>query len=270
MTGSYLPESPFVTVVTPIYNSEDLVADAVLSVMAQTFDDWEMIIVDDASSDQSAARVATFLEMDDRLQLIRSAKNEGSSAARNTAIRHARGRFIAFLDADDFWAPQKLERQLAFMQSNGCYFSYTYYEKVNEVGEPIGEQVMPPNQVSYSDMLKSNHIGCLTAMYDTGRFGKRSMPAIRKRQDYGLWLELLRTEHYARCLPEVLAYYRVHSGSISYNKTEIIKYNYKLFREVEKFSPIKSGYYVGWNIINKLFIYMKNLKLWVWRYCGFA
>jgi len=254
MTDSYLPKSPLVTVVTPLYNSEAFVADAVRSVMAQTFDDWEMIIVDDASSDKSAATVATFLEQDDRLKLIRLVQNEGSSVARNKAIRRARGRFIAFLDADDYWAPRKLESQLAFMQSNSYAFSYTYYEIINEVGESTGKQIMPPERVSYSDMLKSNRIGCLTAMYDTSRFGKRYMPAIRKRQDYGLWLELLRTEHYARCLPEVLGYYRVRAGSISSNKIEIIKYNWKLFREVEKFSRIKSGYHVGWNIINKLLI----------------
>jgi len=229
------------------------VADAVCSVIAQTFDDWEMIIVDDASSDNSVAKITNYLEQDDRLKLIRLVQNEGSAVARNKAIERARGRFIAFLDADDRWAPRKLENQLAFMQDNKYAFSHTYYEKINESGNLIGEVITPPELLSYADMLKSNQIGCLTAMYDTAQFGKRYMPGIRKRQDYALWLELLRSENYARCLPEVLAFYRVRTGSISRNKIEIVKYNWKLFREVEQFSRVKSVYHVGWNIVRKLF-----------------
>lgn len=240
------------SVVTPLYNSQAFVADAVRSVLAQTLTDWEMIIVDDASTDDSAAVAESFSKQDRRLRLIRLKRNGGSAVSRNTAIDAARGRYIAFLDSDDQWAPAKLEKQVAFMERNDHGFTHTWYEKVAESGERTGEVVAPPSRLSYTDMLKSNQVGCLSAMYDTARFGKRLMPLIRKRQDYGLWLDLLKTERYAYCLPETLAFYRLRPGSISRNKIEMFRYNWELYRNIEKFSRARSVYYLVWNIVRKV------------------
>lgn len=247
-----MSRSRLVSVVTPLYNSEAFVADAVRSVLGQTVKDWEMIVVDDASTDGSAEMVERSMGSDRRVKLIRLKRNSGSAVARNTAIEAARGRYIAFLDSDDQWLPRKLEKQIAFMEDKDHSFTHTYYEKVTESGERTGEVVKPPARLSYADMLKSNRIGCLSTMYDTARLGKRYMPLIRKRQDYGLWLELLKCEQYAYCLPEPLALYRIRPDSISRNKVEIIRYNWELYRKLEKFSRVRAMYYVGWNIARKV------------------
>lgn len=240
------------SVVTPLYNSQAFVADTVHSVLAQTLTDWEMIIVDDASSDDSAAVAESLSKQDHRVKLIQLDVNSGSAVSRNTAIAAARGRYIAFLDSDDQWKPSKLEKQVRFMEQNGYSFTHTRYEKMTESGQRTGEVVAPPSRLTYADMLKSNQVGCLSAMYDTARFGKCYMPLIRKRQDYGLWLDLLKTERYVYCLPETLAFYRLRSGSISSNKIEIVRYNWELYRKVEKFSRVRSVYYLGWNIVRKM------------------
>lgn len=247
-----MTSSPLVTTVTALYNSEAFVAETVRSVIAQTVSEWEMVIVDDASTDGSKNVVKELLKTDKRLRLICLENNAGSAVARNTAIEAARGRYIAFLDSDDQWHPSKLEKQITFMESNSCGFSHTYYEKVTESGERTEEIVKPPRRLSYVDMLKSNQVGCLSAVYDSGRLGKRYMPLIRKRQDYGLWLDLLKDEQYVHCLPESLALYRIRPGSISRNKLEMMRYNWELYRNVEGFSLPRTAYYLGWNIVRKV------------------
>lgn len=243
---------PVVSIITPLYNSSPFVADTIRSILAQTLTGWEMIIVDDCSTDDSVEIVQRFVEQDSRIKLIKLDRNSGPAVARNTALEAANCRYIAFSDSDDQWLPQKLEKQIAFMRANGYAFTCTHYEKVLESGERTGQIVTPPDHLSYADMLKSNQIGCLSTIYDSQMVGKVYMPLIRKRQDFGLWLKLLKIVPYVYCLPEVLALYRVRDGSVSSNKIEMLLYNWKLYRMVEKLSFLRSVYYLGWNIVRKV------------------
>lgn len=201
-----------------------------------------MIIVDDCSSDNSVEVIRSFADQDPRIKLIQLAENSGAAVARNTAIEAAKGRYIAFLDSDDAWLPNKLEKQIAFMQENNYPFTYAAYDKVNESDEVFGH-VGVPSKVAYSDLLKSCSIGCLTAIYNTEYFGKVYMPLIRKRQDLGLWLKLLKKTEYAYGLNETLGLYKVRSDSISANKKSAALFTWRLYREVEKINLLKAIYY---------------------------
>lgn len=245
-------KQPMVSVVTALYNSAAFIGNTIESVLAQSFTDWEMIIVDDCSTDNSAEIAAGYREKDSRIIIISLEENSGAAVSRNKAIEAAKGRYIAFLDSDDRWHPQKLEKQLAFMQKRHFSFTHTWYEKYNEAGKSLGAIVTPPESMNYKSLLKSNRIGCLTVIYDTEKLGKVYMPLIRKRQDYGLWLKILKKDIIIHVFPENMALYRVRSGSISENKLEMVKYNWMLYRKVEKFSLIKSAYYLSWNVFRKL------------------
>lgn len=159
---------------------------------------------------------------------------------------------IAFLDADDLWKPEKLEKQIDFMQKNNYAFTCTAYETITEDVFLENKIIYPPLKMSYQDLLKSNHIGCLTAVYDTKQIGKIYMPLINKRQDYGLWLRILRNIDFAYGINEPLAKYRLVSNSISSNKISLLKYHYKLFTEFENIGKIKTLYYLCLHVLTKL------------------
>ena len=231
-----------ISIITPSHNSAPFISETIQSVLGQTFSDWEMIIVDDCSTDNSVEVIQSFVEQDSRIKLIQLSENSGAAVARNTAIKDAQGRFIAFLDSDDLWLPDKLEKQLGFMQANDYPFSYAAYDKIDENGQVFGH-IGVPDRVCYSDLLKTCSIGCLTAIYDTEYFGKVYMPLIRKRQDLGLWLKLLKKTKYAYGLNETLGLYKVRSDSISANKKSAAFFTWRLYREVEKLNLIKSIYY---------------------------
>ncbi len=233
-----------VTVITAVYNSEKYLSESMLSVVNQTFTDWELILVDDCSSDSSISIIKDFVKNDSRIKLIQLTENSGAAVARNVAILAAQGRYIAFLDSDDLWKPNKLEKQLLFMELNKAEFSYTAYEKITEYGEKM-ERIGVPCKLSYSDLLKTCSIGCLTVIYDTQSLGKVTMPLIRKRQDFALWLKLLKKVDFAYGLNEPLASYREHSESISANKFSAALYTWRLYREVENLSILKAGYCFG-------------------------
>ncbi|EKO3914440.1 glycosyltransferase family 2 protein [Vibrio metschnikovii] len=233
---------PNVSIITPSYNSSLYIVETINSVCSQTFADWEMIIVDDCSTDNSVSVIKSCIEKDPRIKLIQLKENSGAAVARNTAIETAQGRYIAFLDSDDLWLPDKLEKQLAFMQANDYPFSYAAYNKIDENGQVFGH-VGVPDRVSYSDLLKMCSIGCLTAIYDKEFFGKVYMPLIRKRQDLGLWLRLLKKTNYAHGLNESLAQYRVRIDSISSNKANAAKFTWRLYRDIESLNLVKASYY---------------------------
>lgn len=240
---------PLVSIITPSYNAEKYLARTIESVLGQTFQDWEMIIVDDQSPDNANQLIEQYCQQDSRIKLLHLEKNSGAAVARNTAIKAAQGRYIAFLDSDDQWLPMKLEKQIFFMQKRNLAFSYTAYEKLNELGGFAGK-VSVPEKVGYTDILKTNHIGCLTAIYDTKQLGKVYMPLIRKRQDLGLWLKILKHTPYAYGLNEVLAQYQLRSDSISANKRVAAQYTWRLYREVEKLNLAKAMYYFSHNAVN--------------------
>jgi glycosyltransferase involved in cell wall biosynthesis len=237
----------------PLYNSELFLQQAIESIQSQTFSNWELIIIDDASVDSSVELARAFEMEDTRIKVFSNKKNQGAAVARNIGIELAVGRFIAFLDSDDLWASDKLELQLKFMENNNASLCYGYYQLMGESGKILNKVKKPPMMLTFSTMLKKNHIGCLTAMYDTKTLGKRYMPDIRKRQDYAMWLMILKCIPYAVCIPEVIGYYRQRKNSISSNKIDMLRYNYSVFHDLLNLSPLKSVYYVGWNVLNKFF-----------------
>ncbi len=221
------------------------------SVLDQTYPNWEHILVDDCSSDTSEAIIKSFQEKDPRIKYQCLEKNSGAGIARNKAIEFAQGKFIAFLDSDDQWYPQKLEKQVRFMQKNDFHFTFTDYDMVDETGQKLSKYIKCKSQVTYKSALYKNPIGCLTVIYNTDFFGKQYMPSIRKRQDYGLWLTLLKkTDGYG--LRECLASYRLGNESISANKLDLLKYEWKIYRQEEGLSWIKAAFYLLSAIILKL------------------
>lgn len=245
---------PLVSIITPTYNSERFVAETIRSVLAQTYANWELLIVDDASSDETVSIVQQFAKQDDRIKLHTLQTNSGAAIARNTAIEMASGDYIAFLDADDLWKAEKLEKQIAFMQKNDIAVSFSSYELMDEAGNSLQKMIKALPKVNYSKMLKSNYIGNLTGMYDASKLGKVYMPNIRKRQDWALWLQLVHNVGYAYSLPEPLAIYRVRDNSISSNKLNLLKYNYAIYRKARNFGTFKSSIYLIRFLIEHFFI----------------
>jgi glycosyltransferase involved in cell wall biosynthesis len=241
-----------VSVITPSYKSARFISQTIESVLSQTYQNWEIIIVDDVSPDNSYKIIEEYSKKDSRIKLIKLERNSGPAVARNRAIKEAKGRYIAFLDADDLWMPEKLEKQIKFMCDNNYELTYTNYKTMNENGENLNRIIISPNKLNYKQLLKANKIGCLSAIYDTKRIGKIYMPLIKKRQDYGLWLIILKKVNYAYNVNETLGTYRIMGNSVSSNKIDLLKYNYALFREHEQFSSFKSMYYLGWNIYIKV------------------
>ena len=241
-----------VSIITACFNSENYISETINSVLNQTYQNWELILVDDCSTDNTISIVKEFMRTDRRIKLFQLTKNSGAAVARNTAIREANGTFIAFLDSDDKWLQEKLEIQLEFMKLNNYNLSHTAYELIDNQGNSLNKTITPAKTLSYNDMLYSNKIGCLTAIYNQGELGKIYMPLLRKRQDYGLWLKILRKGEKAYGLSEVLSQYRNTENSVSNNKLNLIKWNWKLLREVENLSFLKSVYYIGSNIITKV------------------
>lgn len=231
-----------VSIITPSYNSSQFIEGTIQSIFNQTYQNWELIIIDDCSKDNSCAVIQKYADQDKRVQLIKLEKNSGAAVARNTGIEHATGRFIAFLDSDDTWHPEKLEKQIHFMLEHDYAFTYTQYHQVNEKGETIGHLYFPA-KTNYKNLLKTCVIGCLTAMYDTKKIGKVYFPLIRKRQDFALWLKILKIVPFAYCVSEDLASYTVRSDSISSNKFKAAQYNWHLYRNIEKLSIFLSMYY---------------------------
>lgn len=248
-----------VSVVMPSYNTGNYIAESIRSVLAQTYSNWELIIVDDCSADDTDTVVAEFL--DSRIKYIKNETNSGAAASRNRALREAKGRWIAFLDSDDLWHPQKLEKQIAFMKQNGYAFSYTSYSEIDENSNPKGIQVAGPKRITKAGMYAYCWPGCLTVMYDAAVVGLVQIEDIKKNNDYAMWLKVC---HKADCclLDEDLASYRKRAGSISnHNYKVLIKWHYKLFREAEKRSACCSFWLTCWNMffgLCKKMLYVKS------------
>lgn len=222
-----------VSIITPVYNAERYLADAIASVCAQTFIDWELIVFDDASQDGTLRVARRYADADNRIQIYGVATRGGAASARNSALQFAKGCLVAFLDADDRWHPQKLERQLAFMTANDAALSFTAYRRIDANGRELGV-IGVPARVSYRELLARPWIGCSTAIFDRRHLGDRLMPDIPRRQDYAFWLSILREVPCAYGLNEVLADYRVHAKSLSSNKLIAALDTWKMYRSVEK------------------------------------
>ncbi|MFF4578394.1 glycosyltransferase family 2 protein [Streptomyces sp. NPDC001373] len=235
---------PLVSVVMPVYNSAATLGAAVRSVLSQTHSDLELLVTDDKSSDGSLDLLMEFARQDERVKPESAPDQGGAGRARNLAIERARGDYVAFLDSDDLWLPKKTERQIEFAAMGDAPLTFTSYYKMDADydGEsadfiPNGRVVRAREHVDYHAMLVRDYIGALTAMYDRNVLGTRLMPEMRKRQDYALWLSIMRDGADARGLAEPLAVYRSHqAGSLSSNKLSLVPYNWELYRQHEGLS----------------------------------
>lgn len=239
---------PLVSVVMPVHNSSATLGASVRSVLAQTHADVELLVTDDASTDGSLEMLHELARQDERVRPEAAPEQGGAAKARNLAMARARGEYVAFLDSDDMWLPAKVERQLAFAAQGDAPLTFTSYYKVDGdyTGEardftPNGRVVEARSRVTYRDMLAQDHIGALTAMYDRAALGTRLMPDMPKRQDYALWLSIMRDGNPARGLQEPLAIYRAgRAGSLSSNKLALVEHNWRLYREHEHLSVPRS------------------------------
>lgn len=228
-----------VSIITPSYNSANFITDTIESVLKQTYPHWELLITDDCSTDNSVEIIREYAKKDARIKLQKLEVNSGAGVCRNKSIEAAKGRYIAFCDSDDVWMPHKLEKQLLFMEEKRCALVYSSYMLMDEAGNEEGIAVCRSN-LDFNSLKRGNEIGCLTAVYDTARVGKVYMSPIRKRQDWGLWLDILAKCKVAYGMKEPLAYYRIRSGSISNNKLALVKPNINVYRTILKFPVLKA------------------------------
>ena len=229
-----------VSIIMPSYNTAAYIKKTIDSVISQTYQQWELIIVDDCSTDNTDEIVGSLLN-DSRIRYIKNEKNCGAAVSRNRAIKEARGKWIAFLDSDDLWMPEKLEKQIAFMENHKYSFSYTNYEEIDEEGSSTGVKVTGPKRITKIGMFNYCWPGCLTVMYDAEKIGLIQIEDIKKNNDYAMWLKVCKK---ADCylLDEFLAKYRKgRAGSVSTHSIRtMIGWHYKLFRSAEKQGIIKS------------------------------
>lgn len=251
-----------VSIITPNWNCAKYICETIKSVQAQTYQNWEMIIVDDCSTDNSEEMVKPFLEQDKRISFLKNSKNSGAAVSRNYALREAKGRWVAFLDSDDLWLPEKLEKQLKFMVENNHVFSYTKYQEIDNDSRETGVEIHGPMHVSNWGMFAFCWPGCLTVMYNRDAVGLVQIADIKKNNDYAMWLKVCRK---ADCylLEEVLAKYRRgRVGSIStHGYNTMIKWHYKLWHEAEGMNAMASMFWTCINLVCgvwKKLIYVKK------------
>jgi len=234
---------PKVSIIIPAYNSGKYIDKTIKGIISQTYKDWEVIVIDDCSVDDTKEIVMKYQKTDKRIKYLQLDKNSGPAMARNMGIEKSNSRYIAFCDSDDIWMPEKLEKQLSEMEISKSVICFTSYTKMSEDGVITKSIVRAPCVVKYEDMLKSNYIGCSTAIYDTQICGKVYMPNIIKRQDYGLWLKILKDGCLAIGLYDSYVYYRVRKGSVSGNKILAAKYHWKILREVAELPIYRAARY---------------------------
>ena len=235
-----------VSIITPTYNCGKFIARTLDSVQAQTYQNWEMIIVDDRSQDNTKEIVDAYIKNDPRIQYHLLDVNSGAAVARTVAMKLAKGSYMAFLDSDDIWMPNKLERQIKWMNDNGYAFSCTSYEQIDENDKRLNRTIKTIKKTDYNRLLLDCPVGNSTVVYDVEKMGKFEVPNIRKRNDDALWLQMLKKEPYIRGMPDVLMQYRIRPNSISSNKFKVIKYHWILYREIEHLSVIRSAFHIFW------------------------
>ena len=232
-----------VSIIMPSYNAAQYVAASIDSILAQTYHNWELIITDDCSTDGTQSILQDYARRDERVRLFLFDTNQGSGATRNKCIEEARGRYIAFCDSDDRWLPEKLEKQIAFMQQHDYAFTFASYYTCNESGA-INGIVVAPSRQTLIDTKRDDKIGFLTAIFDTQHCPKMLMPLQRKRQDWAYVLMIHQKVGDAHALTEPLGIYRLHENSISHNKWSLVKYNAAVYGEVFGYSKLKSFAYL--------------------------
>ncbi|AJI54003.1 glycosyltransferase family 2 protein [Francisella philomiragia] len=230
-----------VSIITPSYNSEKYISNTIESVITQTYQNWEMIIVDDCSTDSSCDIAEKYTQKDTRIKLIKLNKNSGPAKARNRAIKEAKGRYISFLDSDDVWYSHKLEQQVQFMESNNLSVTCSSYYTIDANGKKNSTRIVP-EKILYSDMLKSNYIGNLTGIYDCIELGKIYADNVG-HEDYTLWLKVVQKTKSVNTISEPLAEYRVLNSSTSSNKFKTLSWQWNIYRNILNLDVYRSSYY---------------------------
>ena len=241
-----------VSIVMPAYNCEDFIGITLDSVINQTYQNWEVIVVDDCSTDNTAKLVQEYVKKDNRIKYHKLDKNSGAAVARNKAVDLANGKYMAFLDSDDVWFPEKLTKQIGYMEENAYTFTCTSYTKINEEGKYLGRTVGVRQQSDYNDILKKNP-GNSTVVYNADEIGKVKIPNIRKRNDYVMWLSVVKKAGMLYGIEEPLASHRVREGSLSKKKGNLVGYHWKVYREIEDLSFLKSSYLIIYWVVVTMF-----------------
>lgn len=245
--------SKLVSIITPTYNCGRFIKETIESIQAQTYVNWEMIIVDDCSKDNTAEVVKKLAEVDSRIKYYCLEQNSGAAIARTEAMKRATGEYMAFCDSDDLWYPEKLEKQLKFMEDNNYNFTCTAYSQIDEESKSLDRVIKTVKKTDYNRLLLDCPVGNSTVMYNVDKMGKFEVPNIRKRNDDALWLTMLKKEKYIWGMNEVLMKYRIRQNSISSNKLQLIKYHWKLYREIEHLSVFRSAFHVCYWCFLKVF-----------------
>lgn len=249
-----------VSIITPVYNAEKFIRETIESVQNQTYTNWEMLLINDCSTDSSAEIIKEKAAEDSRIKYIELDKNSGAAITRNTGISKAQGRYIAFLDSDDIWKSDKLDKQLALIREKDIGFCFTSYRYVMQDGVPTNKVARAPEKIDYNGLLKNTIIGCSTVLIDREVMGDFRMTNVRRGQDTATWLQLLKRTEYAYGIYEDLVWYRVVDGSLSHNKWNAIKRTWNTYRNVEHLSLPKAMYVFVFYAYNALKKRIKNEK----------
>ncbi|MBF4515302.1 glycosyltransferase family 2 protein [Flavobacterium sp. ANB] len=253
--------SELVSIITPTFNAEKYIRATLQSVLDQSYQNWEMILVDDGSTDETVKIIENFAEKDQRIKLFKLLKNSGNGFARNVALEKATGKYIAYLDADDLWFPMKLEKQIQFLKEKNLPFTFSFYDCIDEEGNNLNRRVEAPLILTYNQLFFCNYVGNLTAIYDTEYFGKIVIEATQKRQDWRLWLTILKQIKETKPVPEPLAFYRIRKDSISSSKFKLIKHNFGVYRDFHGYNFVSSVFLMIRFLFTQLVIkprYIKN------------
>lgn len=256
-----MKDDGLISIITPTWNCAQFICETIRSVQAQTYQNWELIISDDCSTDNTRLVIEPYLKDDSRIMYICNEHNSGAAITRNNALRRAQGKWIAFLDSDDLWYPDKLEKQMKFMEENGYHFSYTKYVEMDEMGKEMGVLISGPKHISRRGMYNFCWPGCLTVMYDAEKVGLIQIADIKKNNDYAMWLKVC---HKADChlLAEPLAKYRRgRIGSIStHGYVTLMKWHYKLFHEANGNNALYSLWLTAWNMVFGVYKKLRYVK----------
>ncbi len=232
-----------ISIITPVYNSSPFLEDTINCVLNQTFQDWEWILTDDKSTDNSVEIIQRF--QDPRIKLVIAEKNGGAGHARNLSLKEAIGKYITFLDADDFWEPNFLEEMVTFMKRENAELAYSNYARCDENLNPQIADFIADKDVTFSNLLKTCRLSLLSTMYDSSRVGKEYFPEGTKREDHVMWLNLLKKIPIGKPLAKTMAKYRMHPQSISRKKTNIMLDQYLVYKDYMHYSTLKSMYYTA-------------------------
>jgi teichuronic acid biosynthesis glycosyltransferase TuaG len=252
MSTNEIKREDLVSVIMPAYNCGDFIGITLDSVINQTYQNWEVIVVNDYSTDNTAEVVQAYINKDNRIKCYNLEKNSGAAVARNKAIDIATGKYMAFLDSDDVWFPEKLTKQIAFMEENNYGFTCTSYTKIDEQGKYLNRIIVAQPKRDYDGVLKTCP-GNSTVIYDAEKLGKFKIPDIKKRNDYVMWLQVIKKEKYLYGIEEPFGSHRIGIEGISSNKRSLVGYHWKVYREIEKLSLLRSSYLIVYWVIVTVF-----------------